>query len=297
MRKFTTIIIISLVSVLLGCSEHTVDSDSSDDEVPTNVDRVIRVPSQAATIQQAIDQAEDGDTVLLADGIYTSKENRDLVISSKSIVIKSENGPEKTIIDCQGGDDEFHFGFEIRNRGSNNTVIEGITIRNGYDMHSGAIFFSASSPTLINCVFADNTALTSGGAIKCKGSSPRFINCTFVNNTSPSGASVFLLATSQPIFENCIIAFSRFGEAILCNENSSFANLTCSNLFSNEGGDWIDCLTEQFDSKLTINGNISADPEFCDIESGNYSLLSSSPCKAENNSCNLNIGAVITECR
>ena len=62
----------------------------------------IHVPADQPTIQAGIDAAADGDTVLVADGTYTGDGNRDIDFGGKSIVLKSENGPVLTVIDCEG---------------------------------------------------------------------------------------------------------------------------------------------------------------------------------------------------
>ena len=63
---------------------------------------VINVPADYPNIQQGIDASSNGDTVLVADGIYSGNGNRDITFGGKQIVLKSANGPENTIVDCQG---------------------------------------------------------------------------------------------------------------------------------------------------------------------------------------------------
>ena len=52
-------------------------------------------------IQDGIDAAVDGDTVIVLDGIYTGTRNKNLDFNGKAITVTSQNGPESTIIDCE----------------------------------------------------------------------------------------------------------------------------------------------------------------------------------------------------
>ena len=84
------------------------------------------------TIQAVIDDANDGDTVLVAAGTYTGDGNRDIDFAGKAITVKSENGPQTCIIDCQGSEDDPHRGFYFHSGEEANSVIEGFTITGGY---------------------------------------------------------------------------------------------------------------------------------------------------------------------
>jgi hypothetical protein len=53
------------------------------------------------TIQEGIDAAVNGDTVLVKDGTYTGAGNKNLDYGGKAITVESENGAEFTIIDCE----------------------------------------------------------------------------------------------------------------------------------------------------------------------------------------------------
>ena len=61
-----------------------------------------------------MDAAAEGDTVLVGPGTYTGPGNRDIELSGKAIVVVSENGPEETVIDCEGNPEDPHRGFCFR---------------------------------------------------------------------------------------------------------------------------------------------------------------------------------------
>ena len=53
-------------------------------------------------IQEGINGATTGSSVLVADGLYSGEGNRDLSFLGKKIDVRSVNGPENCTIDCQG---------------------------------------------------------------------------------------------------------------------------------------------------------------------------------------------------
>ena len=59
----------------------------------------MQVPGDYKTIQAAIDASVDGDTVRVADGTYKGKRNKNLDFEGKELIVQSDNGPSKTIID------------------------------------------------------------------------------------------------------------------------------------------------------------------------------------------------------
>lgn len=274
-----------LIMLVIGCSESPTDNqDDPQEDGPS----LVRVPSEAATIQEGIDLIGNGDTVLVADGLYAGDGNRDLDFGGKSFILMSENGPLKTVIECGGSEATPHFAFtRLSSEGEN--VIDGFTISGGYAAQGPVLNLISSSPVMRNCILLNNVATVSGGAIRCKNSSPTFLNCSFINNTAPIGSTIYLLTGSGPEFTNCIIVFSGGGAAI-GSFTSSIPTLVCSNLFGNVGGDWTGVIATQLGSK----GNISLNPLFC--EEDDFRLSSNSPCLAANNNCGLVIGAIEATC-
>ncbi len=169
---------------------------------------VIHVPSDQPTILLGIIVSHNGDTVLVADGTYSGYGNRDITFKHKNITIISENGPESCTIDCGGTPNESHRGFHFFNDEENQSIISGFTIQNGvtsgnpWDPNGGGILCVDSSPTITNCNFTANRAVT-GGGIFCGRSSAIISDCTFTANKARS-----------------------YGGGIACGLNSTITNCT-----------------------------------------------------------------------
>ncbi len=169
-------------------------------------------------IQDGLDNAADGDTVVVADGTYVGDGNRDLDFEGKAITVRSENGPEHTIIDCQGTEAEPHRGVWFGHYNVKGQALDGFTIRNGYADYGGAIYCCCTSPTIANCTISSNTARVGGGL--CGGG--MLSNCTISRNVATvDGGGIFGEAT----LSNCEIsdnAAASNGGGIYCRAPSSW---------------------------------------------------------------------------
>lgn len=192
---------------------------------------IIHVPGDSSTIQGGINGAVDGDTVLVADGIYTDDGNRDIDFTGKAIVVMSENGPEVTIVDCEGAS----IGFYFRSDESPTSVLKGFTITHGSHWEwPGAILISYTSPTIINCIFLENSARY--GAIYSQGdysnhNQPRLIDCTFIANSAPTFGGGMNCTYSSPMLTNCTFSenFGPIGGGLRCLYSSpTLTNCTFS---------------------------------------------------------------------
>ena len=144
------------------------------------------VPAQKLTIQAAINSVSSGDTVIVADGTYSGPGNRDLDFQGKNIVLMSENGPEYTIIDCEGTETEPHRGFFFAPGDDADSVVDGFTIRKGYSERGGGVYcMIIANPTIFRCNITGNTATENGGGIYCKSfSGPAVVDSTITANSA-----------------------------------------------------------------------------------------------------------------
>lgn len=274
------------------------------------------------TIQEAINAAAFGQTIELANGVFTGDGNRDLDYHGKSIIVRSASGaPDSCIIDCEASEADQHRGFNFHSGETSAAILEGVTIANGYfTVYSGGGIQcrNNSSPTIRNCVIRDCYSEASGGGIYSYDSQPLISYCTIINNEADNGGGILVHNGGQIVIrnctvsgnsanghgagiysygcdlivENCIVSFSTEGEAVY--EYYSTVYLSCCDVFGNEGGDWVGCIEDQ----EGFFGNICEDPMFCDADAGNYSLDPSSSCAPyalPNSECEL-IGACPVGC-
>jgi hypothetical protein len=115
----------------------------------------------------------------------------------------SENGPDVTIIDCEGSETEYHRGFFFYNGEDSTSVLMGFTITNGYADRGGGLHTYYNSPTIINCTFSNNNASNSGGGMLNDHSSPTITNCTFSQNYAYWNAAGMYNDNSNPTITDC----------------------------------------------------------------------------------------------
>ncbi len=146
----------------------------------------IRVPADAPAIQSAIEWASDGDTVLVAPGVYHER----IQFRGKAITVQSDRGPAVTTIDGTG-----FFGpvVSFREGEGRGSVLRGFTVTGGshyggppgggiscYDF-GPAGRGSPTSPTIQECVIRGNRADMGGGLA----GDPLLEDCEISGNRSP----------------------------------------------------------------------------------------------------------------
>jgi len=233
------------------------------------------VPGDYLTIQQGINAAVDGDTVLVADGVYTGLGNKDIEYQGKAIVVKSENGPELTIIDCE----EWGRGFKFIWDETELSVLDGFTISNGYLFvgEGGGIYCYEASPVIKNCFLLDNYA-RSGGGISCDNySSATIINCVISGNSSYNdGGGILCDVYSDPTITSCLISGNSSGwGGGICSYYYSHPTVTgciiSGNSASYEGGGIYSIHSDMVVKNCLLEGNTAING------GGGFNVLLGSP--------------------
>ena len=270
----------------------------------TAVGRTIYVdndgPADFNTIQAAIDDSNDGDTIIVADGIYKGEGNRDINFNGKAITVRSTNGPQNCIIDCNGSESDRHRGFRFVSGEDANSVIMAFTITNGYAQYEvympplgvseylgGAIYCWRSSPTISDCIISCNRAGTGfGGGISCVFSNATMSNCTFTSNWARVGGGIDIIYGS-PTVTNCTLA-GNVAESVGGIRDDENTKVTNCILWGNRDKGGIDESAQIYGSEMVVNycciqgltgalggiGNIGDDPYFADPCNDDYHLKS-----------------------
>jgi hypothetical protein len=196
----------------------------------------IRVPGGADTIQEALDAAAAGDTVLVAPGEYVVTEpiefNRLLLPKGtgsppgKNLTLRSEAGPEQTVLRMAASPADTTRASVVffGNRETPASVLEGFTITGGtgtvrvdgveWDAGGGGILcFFESTPTVRNCRVVENGPALRGGGICCFGASPIIVDCLITRNSACQGGGMACYGDARPQVITC--TFSE-NSALLC---------------------------------------------------------------------------------
>jgi len=158
----------------------------------------VQVPGEYDTIQEGIDAAVDGDTVLVAAGTYFEH----IDFKGKAICVTGESKPEVTVIHGnQAGSVVTFAQGEDRN-----SVLDGFTITNGGGKNGGGIFCDGASPTLTHNIIVENLGWY-GAGIYCSNASPLIKGNIITENTvvgSYGGGGICCLQSFAQIADNLI---------------------------------------------------------------------------------------------
>ena len=297
----------------------------------------IHIPQGNRTLQDAVDTAEPGDTIIVAPGTYHFFYDK-LAISKESLTIKSSHGAQQTILLGRGTGPVviFYKGSKAVLDGFTITSVAGSRV---VDLQGGGIYCAPeSAPVILNNVITKNEAVLGGGIYCDTLSAPIIDNNIISNNTATvTGGGVFSYRSSAIISNNLLMdnKAANSGGAIGCNRDTSRINnniiwknragfgggISCDRAASIIANNTIvlnvadyggGVVVEKGSVRLTnlilwqntnndvylkqvgpsarpaysligdgsfrgINGNISEDPTFVNMEDGDFHLLPLSP--------------------
>ncbi len=237
-------VILNLVILLVILANSPVSADT------------LRVPDQYATIQMAINDANEGDTIIVSPGTYLEN----ITFQGRNIVLTSTNpdDPEvvaATVIHGYGQSSVVTFA----NGETPETVISGFTITGGYGtllaaefigresvIAGGGILCTASSPTITKNLITGNSneeVLDTlgiegwGGGIGCLGSNAIVTHNIIRDNSSVIGGGILAGLENANITNNLIYDNSAMvGGGVLLLAGSIINNTIVNNYASDSGG-------------------------------------------------------------
>jgi hypothetical protein len=242
----------------------------------------IHVPDDYATIQEAIDAAVDGNTIIVSPGTY---HEHDIDFLGKAITVTSTDPEDSTIVATTVIDaDSLGSVFVFQSGEDSTSVLTGLTTLGGLATFGGGISCSNSSPLISNNHISDNMAAGThpegqGGGIYCYNSSPIISNNMITGNSANAGGGIYCSDSCPSILNNNFVGNTAMlgGGGVGCSNSSpTITNNTVtgnSAALGSAGGGGIACTAS---SSATVTNTILWDNESAEgpeIWIGNTSTL------------------------
>ena len=195
--------------------------------------RALEVPTDYGTIQDAINSAEEGDTVLVFPGSYNEW---NLNLKGKGVVVRGVGGAPAVMIDA-GMNGRV---FSLTNNEPRDAAIVGLTISNGGSVNmGGGIACFPASPVIKGCVIESCSVTYAGGGILVRNSASGvqsdavIINCEVSYNKTGNisqktyGGGIAVMKGATAIIFHCVISDNEAGATnngdgggLFCDDNS-----------------------------------------------------------------------------
>jgi hypothetical protein len=195
------------------------------------------VPGDFGTIQDGIDHAVDGDTVMIAPGTY---HEYDINFDGKAITVtgtdpEDMNVVSSTIVDAgslgrvfifDSGEDTTSvlaglsltgghtpdWGGAIRCYQSSPRIIDNIVIGNSSEHGGGGIFLEDSRSIISGNTITGNSAGWGGGGIRCSSAAPIISDNLIMNNTADYGGGIDCHYGAHPLIIGNLILNNSSGD-------------------------------------------------------------------------------------
>ncbi len=203
------VLVVSLVPAVFACAGATITVDDDG-------------PADFNNIQAAINDASDGDTIIVCPGTYSGPETGDIEFLGKAVTVRSTDpNNQQVVMDTVVGS-----RFYFRHGEDANSVLDGLTVTGQYD----ALCCQASSPTIRRCTFKKSGPDRGGGMTNSSGSSPVVIGCSFDECHRGDFGGIVFNSHSDTRFVDCRFTGdqSTYAGAAVCNEDSNSTFLRCT---------------------------------------------------------------------
>ncbi|MBW8049525.1 MAG: T9SS type A sorting domain-containing protein [Cytophagales bacterium] len=277
---------------------------------------IISIPNDYPTIQQGIDAATAGDTVLVSPGTYFENidfTGKNIIVGSLFLTTGDKSYISQTIIDGRDSSSVVTF----KNGEDTTAMITGFTIRNGLGASwlngsGGGVSCINSSPTINHNLIDSNTVSFAygggiycenssavitrnniiyngggynfiGGGVACKGGEPYIAYNLITGSWGDSPHGIDLVNTSAKVVNNTVVYN---GNGILIRDTSS-VTITNTIIWGNNSQSIfiIDTVNNtviisysNIEGGWTGTGNMDLNPVFADTNNFDYNLQSASPC-------------------
>ncbi|MBW6492529.1 MAG: T9SS type A sorting domain-containing protein [Lentimicrobium sp.] len=227
--------------------------------------QIIHIPADYPTIQQGVNAANDGDTVLVHPGTYYENvniSNKSITLASLYLTTQDTSYITQTVIasvHLDGCNNARLSGLTLSDESSvglscwgSNAMIDNLIITGNSSSDwlggGGVLIYDCIDLRFSDVIISDNiyqgynNNLSQGGGIFCENSNPVFHNVTISDNTAmPFGYGGGISCwNSSPIFENCFFTgnSAKYGGAVYCADGSNpvFRNVVFAG--NNWGEDW-----------------------------------------------------------
>ncbi|MDF1545631.1 MAG: right-handed parallel beta-helix repeat-containing protein [bacterium] len=286
------------------------------------------VPSQYATLQEAVSASLSGDTIVIEPGVYGGSGFVDVQVDGITLTILSSAGPDSTVFQLVDANDETALRItDTAGLGQTVVMLEGLQFKNGHKtiICGRRIGLSLKNCEFINCAkgIYDTSYVTEMPNVLGSVDSCYFSQCGVAIDVTANSdwlirrsvfaycnwAGMFYTDSGLVITDN-VFAFN--GEGFYLSHTDSFmfkrnlfignnyaifedlwthyVDTECNDFYENQNIFWI------LPDPVGTNGNFSADPLFCDNTYKYPLVMSTSPLLPANNSCGVNIGNVSVGC-
>lgn len=240
----------------------------------SHIPRNLRVPQDYATIAAALAAVDFADTVLVACGVY---HEHDLVLPDW-VTVRSATGEPTCVTLMADGLGRVFLGTGLSRgfQAEGLTLTGGVKLGGGFEGMGGAALLTNSNGRFTRCVFRGNQARFGGAGAASTLDSLVLERCVLTDNSCLSQSAGWMISGGATRLERCLVT-NNSGATLF----SAAPQISCSDLFGNSHGNW----TGPWANQLGLNGNIEADPLYCDAANGNFGLQADSPCLPPASAC------------